>query len=355
METAWIIHASLLVLAGLAPVRPACSARPARRFPSNTLSPKSFYSEPGITAPSIASLADRVRYFRNDPSARAAVRHLAVLQQTPPLLPEILWKKQELLRNFRKKGDFSEKARFQAVRELVRFIYFLDPEDAYTYETDRFHYREVLEGYLEARPGADFPSRIAVLFHDIERYMPSLKTARFTDPSWDETVRKKILHPLNSARIARTLLEGFGYLPRDLDKIDLLIRYHDAGPGGVSLRERVLLPALASSHPWRPDLEALSEADAAAFFKTTIYPFVRDRLAKNHAVESLLMRIHGLYARIRTPALKNHVDALMEQGADADPESLRAQVRRLFHRARELPRVSSRPSAGAADLPGRSS
>ncbi len=153
---------------------------------------------------------------------------------------------------------------------------------------------------------------VAALLHDIERFMPGFKVPGIKDSRLD-AVRKRAIHPLNSARIADILLEGSGLSYRERRKVRYLIEHHDAGGDKICLGGKVLVSGGVSGGEYYDDVATLTNADSMAFFKRTIRPFIEDRLSKNESMEKILSRIAMLYDRIKSPDIRNKVNDIMEK------------------------------------------
>ena len=68
------------------------------------------------------------------------------------------------------------------------------------------------------------------ILKDMERYFPLIK-CEYLSPDEIDTYRKKVLHPINSARLFYTLFQNVSFLTKnEINKIYHLIIHHDAPP-----------------------------------------------------------------------------------------------------------------------------
>ena len=199
-------------------------------------------------------------------------------------------------------SDSADLDRVAPVYALVRKIYKEEfGVDDYTWKTDgenefgRGHYYEVASGLkqpISARKA------IAAFMHDLERFFPKSKVSYLNTnqltlmgkKSSDGTLRKKALHPRNSAKLADLILKDYHRLSVD-EKSDIfdLILYHDAGEKGLTLNFgfggrqtaiEVLPPLKSVNSGILEDLRDLSDADALAFFRKTMPHFMSREIAK---------------------------------------------------------------------------
>ncbi|MCF7917125.1 MAG: hypothetical protein K9L61_05040, partial [Candidatus Omnitrophica bacterium] len=199
---------------------------------------------------------------------------------------------------------------------LVYIHFKIDPQNGYTKKTDRLHYLRVLAelkriNSLKKRK-TDIASQIAALVHDIERWVPELRIKKNSDKKFDEVVRKRYLHPLRSRAIAEELIKGLNLNQAQVNKINFLIQYHDAGLKGVVWQNRKLLDEVSLGHSYRNDLESLVEADSLVFFKHTIGLFIKYQLSKNVEQDKIADRINLLYERVNSFLIKELIDSAME-------------------------------------------
>lgn len=193
-------------------------------------------------------------------------------------------------------GQDDEYARLAPIFLLVRKIYSeVDPHDEYTRLTDgegqgrKGHYW-IVAGLLE-RP-ATMTTVVGAFLHDLERFVPELKVAyedlapipQLGGKNLDSVIRKEVIHPHRSAQVAMYLLQHSALTKKELKEVETLILYHDASAKGVEIRtsDQVsisLLPKVTDKVMKR-EIEALSDADASAFFYMTFPHFVERELKK---------------------------------------------------------------------------
>ncbi|MBU1999291.1 MAG: 3,4-dihydroxy-2-butanone-4-phosphate synthase, partial [Candidatus Omnitrophica bacterium] len=134
------------------------------------------------------------------------------------------------------KEDDTDDRKFAKAADLLGFILRqVDPQHKYTFETDRVHPFAVLYYIRKFYPSADISLLLAGLFHDIERFFVELKANKLKDAMLDEEIRKKVIHALNSRRIAEVLFQGLKFKDWQLKKILFLIEHHEAGLDAVSV------------------------------------------------------------------------------------------------------------------------
>ncbi|NRA47179.1 MAG: hypothetical protein HRU09_19695 [Oligoflexales bacterium] len=204
----------------------------------------------------------------------------------------------------------------------------------YTWQTDgeneygRGHYFEVASGLKHPITPR---KAIAAFMHDLERFFPKTKvpyinTIQLTlmnNKSIDGTLRKKAMHPRNSAKLANLILDDNKKLSSQ-EKFDIyhLILYHDAGENGLridfTLEEKqtsveILPPLSTVNKNLVADLRDLSDADALAFFRKTVPHFILREVNKikeiydhkvsdekiNQILEARI--VETLYERIKNP------------------------------------------------------
>lgn len=199
-------------------------------------------------------------------------------------------------------SNSSDLERVAPVYALVRKIYRENfGVDNYTWKTDgenefgRGHYYDVASGLKQPMT---VPKAIAAFMHDLERFFPSAKVDYLSTDrlvllggkTVDNTLRKKSLHPRNSAKLADLILDTNPRITAE-EKSDIfdLILYHDASHTGLSLdfgfkgRQTVVevLPPLKTVNPRiLSDLKDLSDADALAFFRKTMPHFMLREIKK---------------------------------------------------------------------------
>lgn len=178
--------------------------------------------------------------------------------------------------------------RFARIYTLVKNLYStVDPEDDYTRLTDAYHPKNVIS-YLQNKD--DIALLTAAAFHDFERYVPGIRMKKLPCAKLDETLRKQAMHPLNSAKLARHLLQKSPLTSAERTEVFALIRNHDAGPDGLTIEGHEYVPALSGER--REKLIDLTNADTAAFFDfspmqdPTVEVFVKNRL--NTVIEKTL-------------------------------------------------------------------
>lgn len=223
-------------------------------------------------------------------------------------------------------AEMTDQDRFEVVRSLATRLYAeIDPEDAYTRITDANHSNAVWGLLLKMEPGADIALQVAALFHDLERFIPEVKTPYLKSDTdveafkvVDEKVRKLAIHPENSARLLGILLDGAPLTEAEKQKALFLVRHHDAARKEIKVADRILLPGVGPDDDYYGDLGALADADAAIFFDVTVKIFVEDRVPKEGRAK-IAERINMNFMRIQ-PQNREAVWALIERkwGADED-------------------------------------
>ncbi|MFK7824255.1 MAG: hypothetical protein AB8G05_08860 [Oligoflexales bacterium] len=217
---------------------------------------------------------------------------------------------------------FSESTDLDRVAPIYALVRKLYKEnfgvDDYTWKTDgenqfgRGHYFEVASGLkkpISARKA------VAAFMHDLERFFPTAKVSYLsTDQltmmggkTLDGTLRKKALHPRNSAKLADLILKNYDLLSKK-EKSDIfdLILYHDASEKGVSLTfgfsnrkttVEILPPLKSVNSELLDDLRDLSDADALAFFRKTMPHFMLreiDKMKRLYGANSSEEKINGI-------------------------------------------------------------
>lgn len=204
------------------------------------------------------------------------------------------------------KADTHTRAAFCS--EFIQALYLLlTPADDYVKLTDPPHSTEVHEFVVQIRPQASLEVQIAALFHDFERYSYELRVPRFMNATLDEEIRKQVVHPINAARVARHLLKELNLLtPSELEHVCFFIRHHDQKDirEPIHLAGEVVLDAV-KGHPLVPELETLQCADAAAFFKTTLEPFIVEMLhVRKEDIAKVQKRVTTNFHRIPDESTK---------------------------------------------------
>jgi hypothetical protein len=170
--------------------------------------------------------------------------------------------------------------RFARIYTLAKHLYAaVDPQDEYIRITDIYHPKNVIS---HLRNKGDLSLLTAAAFHDFERYVPGIRMEKLPCVKLDETIRKQAMHPLNSAKLARHLLQLAPLTPAEQQTVFDLIRNHDAGPNGLRLEGYQYAPVLTGA--LRDKLCDLTNADTAAFFDfspmqdPTVEIFVKHRI-----------------------------------------------------------------------------
>ncbi|MBF0206006.1 MAG: HD domain-containing protein [Oligoflexia bacterium] len=234
--------------------------------------------------------------------------------------------------------------------ELAEKLYQTKHPDAYTDLTDHIHYRDVLKNAYKFANihGVKMTPAIemAALFHDIDRWFYPLTVPKLKSDIMDETVRKKVIHPLNSARIAQLVMQSARMPSELIENVVALILYHDVernAPVTLTLSEAKEvefyrehfdldfspkeLPVTVTILGAVPnDLylahSVICDADAVNFFQRTYKFFFLDQIVakginKNNdkryaSFKKVLERTKNNYRRL-SPAARKVVDEIMKQ------------------------------------------
>lgn len=183
--------------------------------------------------------------------------------------------------------------RFARIYALIKNLYTaVDPMDEYTRITDEHHPKNVI---CQLKNKSSVALLTAAAFHDFERYVPGIRSQKIANTRLDELIRKQAIHPLNSAKLAMHLLQLAPLTQTERSEVFQLIRGHDAGPDGMSIKGYTCVPAPQGEI--REKLTDLTNADTAAFFDhsaiqdPTVEVFVKDRIT--NVIEKTLPIILG--------------------------------------------------------------
>ncbi len=192
---------------------------------------------------------------------------------------------------------------FQAVQGVYEAIYDdpeLQPKDPYILRTDRYHYQEVWGRVKELKPDHSIALAVAAMLHDIERYLEKHQEPPLSGDA-DTHIRKKVFHPLNSARIAMELLKSAPLSDQEKEDIQYLIERHDANLEEIKYNESILLEGVSPDHRLYPDLVTLIKADAMAFFNSSVFDFIADYKWTSPDKE-LVRRVRLCYDKLNDPS-----------------------------------------------------
>lgn len=217
---------------------------------------------------------------------------LQILQQ---LYPYVLTFRDDIYKEAATESSKSESSRITAIAKVVNYAFnTIDPNDQYTAETDIKHFKDV--SYLSANrwenlyPSKQMPITLTVAswFHDIERFIPQTKQKTLQPIVVDE-LRKTLMHPVMSSKVANVLLQGSPLTTDELNTILQLIIHHEK-PLGERIAVNNHLYLDASESKYDNELSVLIDSDALAFFETTINYFITHK-AKKQKPEWIWKRI----------------------------------------------------------------
>ena len=205
--------------------------------------------------------------------------------------------------------------RLACIGKVVEFIFAnVEPPNDYTAKTDRRHFKEVASNAASfcKHRNLELPITLVISawFHDIERFIPCTK-CKYLPESVDK-YRKQAIHAMTSAQIACVLLKGAPLTLVEEKRVFEIILRHDLPHPEVDLviLGRVLIGKAGEELRW--ELEVLMDADAIAFFETTLPLFIEFKAKKNTPEwiwERVWSNLKRLRVGLREKAVK-HIYAL---------------------------------------------
>jgi len=195
--------------------------------------------------------------------------------------------------------------RLRVVGDVVEHTFMrTEPPDEYTKKTDRKHFKEVATWTAKFAKDkgatASLPLIYAAWCHDIERFIVSTKCSYL--PEAVDKYRKQVIHGVTSAKVALCLLRGAPVTMSEKQRIYELILHHDIPHprDDISILGQTLIRGAGDELMY--ELEILMDADAFAFFQSTITYFILFKSSKN-SPDWIWERVRNNVKRLR-PALR---------------------------------------------------
>ena len=149
--------------------------------------------------------------------------------------------------------------------------------------TDRRHSKEVAAWAFKFAKDKDIVPPLTLVYtawcHDIERFIPCTKCEQL--PEAVDKYRKQAIHSLTSSNVAMCLLKGAPLTKLEKQRIFNLILYHDMPHPREDLviLNKTLIEGADDDLMW--ELQIMMDADAFAFFQSTIEYFIDFKAKKN--------------------------------------------------------------------------
>ena len=149
--------------------------------------------------------------------------------------------------------------------------------------TDRHHYKEVAAWACKFAKDKDIVPPLTLVIaawcHDTERFIPSTKCECL--PEAVDKYRKQAIHSMTSSNVAMCLLKGAPLTKLEKQRISQLILYHDMTHPREDLviLDKTLIEGADEDLMW--ELQIMMDADAFAFFQSTIGYFIDFKAEKN--------------------------------------------------------------------------
>jgi hypothetical protein len=239
-------------------------------------------------------------------SAYAQARMVDIESILREFEPKVLEKRDAVYARAQKRGvteASDDKDRLAVVGEVVEYLFHnVEPPDEYTKRTDINHFKEVASLAVQAAKHRSTSAVTLTLIlscwmHDIERFIPSTKCKYL--PEAVDSYRKRLIHPMTSARVALCILRGSPVSEREKERIrDIIVQHDKPLDERIVINGKVLLDRPAAEI--RDELALLMDADSLAFFRHTVGYFVETK-AKKYSPDWMWTRILTNVRRLRGP------------------------------------------------------